>query len=264
MMIDFHCHILPGIDDGAGDWDESIEMGRWLAGQGVTGVVATPHYLEGYYTPAAEEVLAKTDELQKRLAKAGINLRVYPGCEAMITPELPELVRKGRVLTVNNGGKYLLVELPFMEIPIYTEDVLFRLRLNGITPIIAHPERNDILAADPGELVSLIRKGCLAQVNAGSFEGLYGRKAEKAAQKLARAGAVHFLGSDLHGPGLGVIPLNSVLEALAGPVKTGEMRHILRARAGEALAGSPVDPGIQEGTGQEGGLLKRIVDRLRG
>lgn len=198
-MIDFHCHILPGIDDGAKDWAESLATAQYLSQQGVTGVVATPHYMEGFFTPSAAIVLPLVGELQERINQAGITLQIYPGCEAQLTPDLPELVQQGQVLTINNQGKYLLVELPFYEIPRYTEDILFRLRLAGVTPILAHPERNEELARDIDQVAKLVNQGCLIQLNLGSLHGMFGSTAEKAARKLLKRGLVHVVGSDMHG-----------------------------------------------------------------
>lgn len=263
-MIDMHCHILPDIDDGAKDWAESIAMARYLEEQGVTAIVATPHYLEGYFTPEAKEILEKTAELQKKLIQEGITIKVYPGCETHISPDLPDLVQQKKVLTVNNGGKYLLVELPFHELPKYTEETLFRLKIAGVTPIIAHPERNEIFASNPVMLLDLVRKGYLTQLNAASLLGTYGRKPEKTAKELTRCRAVHFLGSDLHGLGSREIPVKFALETLTGIVDAEERCRILQTRPEEALTGGPVDPGVPGETVKESSLLKRIVDRLLG
>lgn len=198
-MIDFHCHILPGIDDGAKDWAESLATARYLSQQGVTAIVATPHYMDGFFTPTAQEVLSLAHELQQRIDQAGISVRIYPGSEAQLNPNLPELVQQGKVLTINNQGKYLLVELPFYEVPRYTEDTLFRLRLAGVTPILAHPERNEELARDIDQVAKLVETGCLVQLNLGSLHGMFGSAAEKAAKQLLKRGLVHVVGSDMHG-----------------------------------------------------------------
>ncbi len=262
-MIDFHCHILPGIDDGAKDWEESIAMARCLVGQGVTGVVATPHHIEGYYNPAPGTVLALVEEFKRRLIEQGIDLEVYPGCEAHISPELPELVQEGKVLTVNNGGKYLLVELPFGELPLYTDDVLFRLKVGGVTPIVAHPERNDVFANDLNNLISLIRKGCLVQINAGSFTGSYGRLADKAVRKMVKCRAAHFIGTDLHGSGPNDISLDKVKKIIEQSVGAEEIIQSMTARPQNVIDGQTLTTAEIDDSGYDG-LFKRFVGRVFG
>ena len=140
-MIDLHAHLLPGVDDGPATWAEALELCRQLAGQGVTGVVATPHFVPGRY-PNVGRVLELVRELNQRLHSQSCDLTVYPGAEAYLDSELPHLVASGTIPTLDNARRYLLLELPFEEIPSCTENVLFSLLLDGITPILAHPERN--------------------------------------------------------------------------------------------------------------------------
>lgn len=261
VIIDFHCHILPGLDDGAGNWDESLEIACFLVSQGVTGVVATPHWLEGFFTPKVADILSLVDQLQQKLHQAGINLQVYPGSEVELSPSLPELVRQGTVLTINNGGRYLLVELPFNELPKYTEEVLFRLKIDGITPVIAHPERNARLAKHTDELIPLIRMGCLTQINAGSFAGLYGTKAETAVCDWLKQKAVHLLGSDLHNCA-GEMMISNAVAKLSHWGDREEAQMITEIRAKRVLAGEQaVVSKPLEGLGKKG-LLKKFIGKI--
>jgi len=196
-MIDIHAHILPGVDDGPATWAGAIELCRQLASQGVTEVVATPHFFPGRY-PDTGQVLELTDELNKRLRSISIALTVYPGAEAYLVPELPQLVAGRHVLTLNNAGRYLLVELPFEEVPICVENVFFSLMLAGVVPVIAHPERNAHLREDPSLLVALVERGALVQINAGSLAGEFGHKVQKQAENLVHQGLVQLMGSDAH------------------------------------------------------------------
>ncbi|MBS3902005.1 MAG: hypothetical protein KGZ54_08320 [Dethiobacter sp.] len=196
-MIDLHAHILPGVDDGPATWAAAIELCRQLVSQGVTGVVATPHFHPGGY-PDTGHVLELAAELSDKLRSAGLPLTVYPGAEAYLVPELPQLVAAQAVLTLNNAGRYLLVELPLEEIPSCTENVIFSLMLDGITPILAHPERNARLRDKPEILITLVERGALVQVNAGSLVGEFGTRVQKFATDLVRQGMAHFLGSDAH------------------------------------------------------------------
>jgi protein-tyrosine phosphatase len=198
-MIDLHAHLLPGVDDGPASWEEALELCWQLASQQVTAVVATPHFVPGCY-PDAGQVLELTDELNSRLRSLSIGISVYPGAEAYLVPELPQLVAARQILTLNNAGRYLLVELPFEEVPACTENVFFSLMLEGIIPVLAHPERNSRLRETPSLLATMVERGSLVQVNAGSLLGEFGPKAQKFTGDLLLQGQVHFIGSDAHCP----------------------------------------------------------------
>lgn len=199
-VVDMHCHILPGIDDGARTWADSLAMAQAAVRAGVTHLVATPHYIEGTYRNPRATVLALVAELRERLAEAGIPLEVFPGAEAHISPDLPARVKAGEVTTLNDGGRYLLVELPYIEVPSWAEDVLFQLQVQGVTPIIAHPERNRGLQKDPGLLYRWVERGALAQVDAASLSGGYGESARRAAGLMLDHRLAQVAGSDAHAP----------------------------------------------------------------
>jgi protein-tyrosine phosphatase len=197
LFIDIHSHILPGIDDGARDEDTAIKMLRVADANRTGHIFATPHYIPGHtsYTPAY--IAEKCVELQRYAESEGLNIKILPGCEVFISPDLPDLYKKGKLLTLNNSS-YMLIELPMLSIPSYTDTVLFNLQVNGIKPIIAHPERNSVIRRNPDILRDMAGRGILAQVNAGSIVGMYGKQVEKAALKLIGAGLIHFVASDAH------------------------------------------------------------------
>ncbi len=213
MLYDMHCHALPGIDDGARDWDEALAIARAAIEAGVTDLVLTPHYMPGVYENTIERVLPLVDELCQRInhtfgsgfcevGRAGgqspeAKFRIYSGCEAYLCPELPDLAAAGKLQTIN-GSRYILVELPQAEVPPYAERVLFELQSAGFWPIIAHPERNRGLSENPEILVEWIRRGIPAQLNTGSLSGHYGSRAKKTAEQFIRRKMVHMVGSDCH------------------------------------------------------------------
>jgi len=200
-MLDFHSHILPGLDDGAPDMDTALEMARIAVADGITEMVATPHYIEGSMENGIETTLSKVEEFQRALDEQSIPLKVFPGAEIYLSPETSKLLVGGELMTVNNKGKYLLVELPMQNVPDYVENILFELKVSGVTPIIAHPERNLELASNPNLILELVLKGYLLQINSGSVKGLYGKQVRKTAQLLIRNGLVHLVGSDAHSMG---------------------------------------------------------------
>ncbi|PKM44120.1 MAG: hypothetical protein CVV03_07955 [Firmicutes bacterium HGW-Firmicutes-8] len=197
-MLDFHSHILPGLDDGAPDMETALAMARIAVEDGITTMVATPHFIEGSMENNRDLILGKVTEFQRVLYEVNILLKVLPGCEVFLSPDTPARLQKGELMTVNNKGKHLLVELPLQCVPSYAEQVLFDLKVMGVTPVIAHPERNVELAGKPELFLNLVNRGCLMQINGGSINGLYGKKVQKAARILIINGLIHFIGSDGH------------------------------------------------------------------
>ncbi|MDI3481987.1 MAG: protein-tyrosine phosphatase [Tepidanaerobacteraceae bacterium] len=198
-MIDIHTHILPGIDDGSPDLETSIKMAEIAASEGIDIMVATPHFIPKDKEIERDRVLKKTEELNEYIKnKAGLDIAVYPGEEVFLSPEVPDLFSQGKLITLFDGGKYLLVELPMMSIPPYTKDVLHALMLKGAKPIIAHPERNREIARDLDRLKELVSLGALVQVNSLSFYGVFGRDAKHTAQRIVAEGMAQFMATDCH------------------------------------------------------------------
>jgi protein-tyrosine phosphatase len=197
-MLDIHCHILPGIDDGPATWDQSLEMAYTASKDGIRKIIATPHFIKGGYEPSVKDVLTLTEELNNRLKKEGLDLEILPGMEVYLELDLPQLLKADEVLTLNNAKKYLLVELPPDNLPHHSERVFFELRLLGIMPILAHAERNQVIAENPHKLFPLVEKGLLTQVTAASLMGYFGSKCRETALLLLRHKLAHFIASDAH------------------------------------------------------------------
>ena len=155
-MVDLHCHILPGVDDGAKSIEESLNMLRKLAAAGVESVVATPHLLRGSYDTTASERQEMVDNLQKAADENDIKVQIKPGVEYYLAPQILEDIDRLEEFTINNGGKYILVELPMRIVPPSIEDIFFSLKVKGITPILAHPERNAEICQNPNILFNLV------------------------------------------------------------------------------------------------------------
>lgn len=198
FMIDLHAHILPGFDDGAPDLGEALSMARLAAEDGIAALVATPHVIEGRYRAEKGEILFAVEQLNNELCRYGVPLRILPGAEYRLEPDLPERLARGELLTLNDGGRYLLVELPSALVPPYAERALYELQLQGITPIVAHPERNAAFCRRPDLLQALVSRGVPAQLTAGSLTGMFGREIAKAAFSFLEHGLVHLLASDAH------------------------------------------------------------------
>jgi len=200
-MIDLHIHILPDMDDGSRNTEESLDMARSAVAGGINAIVATPHVMAGVYNNTREKILDAVQALRSLLQAHNIPLEVYPGAEYMLDPEIPQWLKEGQALTLYDGGKYLLVEFPTADIPLFANQTLFELALQGVTPVIAHPERNGIFIEDPDKLLPFIERGVLCQGTAGSLTGLFGSRVQQVAVDYLLDGCYHFISSDAHGTG---------------------------------------------------------------
>ncbi|MGG3560531.1 CpsB/CapC family capsule biosynthesis tyrosine phosphatase [Neobacillus rhizosphaerae] len=196
-MVDFHCHILPGIDDGAQNLSESIEMAKVAAQQGIRTIVATPHHKNNRYENDKQSILARVEELNRVLQEEKINIKVLPGQEVRICGELVEGYDLGEILPVNHT-QYVLVEFSSSHVPRYTETLFYDLQNKGLIPVIVHPERNQEIIENPEILYNLVQKGALSQVTAGSLIGNFGKKIQKFSFQLVEANLTHFIASDAH------------------------------------------------------------------
>ncbi len=194
-MVDIHCHILPGIDDGAKDWDTSVEMARMAVRDGIRVIVATPHMQEGVYMPEREAIRSLIADLQSRIAD--LPLRVLEGADVHYAFDLTARVKAGQIPLVN-GKRYLLLELPTQIVPVTLRDTLFQLRLAGAIPILTHPERHAGIQGREDMLLDLIAAGACVQVSGMSLAGQFGRAAARSADRMLRMNLVHCLASDAH------------------------------------------------------------------
>lgn len=196
-MIDFHSHIIPYVDDGSKNFDMSLEMLRNAVDEGTKFICATSHYIPGDAEQDRNVYDEKLSGLIELLNVKDININVLPALELYMHPELPRLYKEKAIWGINHT-KYLLIELPMQQFPLYTEDVLYELRLLGAVPIIAHPERNLRIMKDVSLLTNLVEQGTLAQVNAGSLRGIYGKDIKSFGEKLVDMNLIHLIGSDAH------------------------------------------------------------------
>jgi protein-tyrosine phosphatase len=202
-VIDLHNHILPGIDDGPRTMEDSLEMARLAVADGITTVVATPHLFRRR-TPDLNQFLdpdrlrREVRRLNQALGEEGIDLTVLPGCEVPLFPEIIQFIDDRRVMTLNDGQRYICLEMPDSVIPPAIDDIIFQLNSRGITPIITHPERNLIFYEMPQKLHRLISLGCLAQITAHSLTRGFGWRVSRFTRKLLREGLVHVMATDAH------------------------------------------------------------------
>ncbi len=197
-MIDLHCHILPGIDDGPVTQNESLAMARRAVEDGIHTIVATPHSLNGIYVNPAREIISKVDAVQEILSNNHIQIELCAASDVHLCPHMLDLVDSGDALTINDAKKYILLELPSQAIPKGVKDEIFSLKLNGITPIITHPERNAIIQHDLNILYDLVSMGALSQITAMSLTGDFGGFVKRASGTMLKKRLVHIIASDAH------------------------------------------------------------------
>ncbi len=193
-MVDIHCHILPGLDDGAESPEISFQMAEAAIADGITHVVATPH-ANTRFAFRPELVQQRRDELQ---AKLGDRLLLGTGCDFHLSFEnLRDAQQHPHKYTINQK-QYLLVELGDFAIPPAIEETLHHLQLAGVAPIITHPERNALVRAKPDRLYGWLHQGCYVQVTAGSLLGRFGRGAAEWVERWLKEDRIHFFASDAH------------------------------------------------------------------
>jgi len=199
-MIDLHAHILPGLDDGACDLDEAVEMARIAEEDGITKNVGTPHLFHQARSiyDDIQIIEEKWCELKKAIKKEGLSLEVFRGAEVFITHNLMDEIRKHRENLVLNNSSYMFIEFPSDHVFSGVKHLFFEMMSERITPIIAHPERNSVFVRNTGLLYELVQMGGLCQANSGSFSGFYGNTAQQGAYSFLKLNLIHFVASDCH------------------------------------------------------------------
>jgi len=197
-MIDLHCHMLPGIDDGAGDLRISLEMARIAVADGIRTVACTPHIYPGLYLNDAEGIRRRADEFRTCLGEAGIPLEITEGADIQMVMELVAELRAGRFPTLG-GSRYFLFEPPHHTVPARFSESIFDALAGGFVPVITHPERLTWLSSEHYPwFVEAVEQGAWIQVTAGALTGRFGRRAKYWGERMLDDGLVHLLATDAH------------------------------------------------------------------
>lgn len=198
-MIDMHTHILPGIDDGPKSMEESIKMIAKGIAEGIKTFVLTPHLINDSDWNRYSDIIAAFDSLNAECAQRGLNARLLLGSEAFLCESLPDKLKENKWGTINGKGSYVLIELPFTQLPVYAEDVLFNLLVNRYIPVIAHPERYLYIGKKNFKILEKwADNGILFQINTGSLNKRYGVEVKKNTKLLISENMAHCFGSDVH------------------------------------------------------------------
>ena len=239
-MIDIHCHILPGIDDGARDWETTLEMCRLARQDGVTHIVATPHANYEYqYDRAAH--LGLLDELRARVPELSFSL----GCDFHLSYDNMEDAKQHPDRYTIGATRYLLIELSEYSI-FNVSHTLYELQATGLLPILTHPERNPLVVRKPELLEEFAAAGCLFQITANSLTGFWGKRAQQFCVEMLRKQLVHFIASDAHGVKNRTPVLSQARDVAAKIVGAAEAEMLVATNPRAVVSGHLLDPSYRE------------------
>ena len=194
--IDIHSHLLPGIDDGAKTFEDTLKLTQALRGFGISEFITTPHIIQHIWENTHEQILAKKETTVLELEKHEINIPFRAAAEYLMDDQFVKLFQSERLLTLKDN--YVLVEMSYINAPIQLYDILFDLQVAGYIPVLAHPERYLFYQNNFNEYVKLQKAGCLFQLNLLSVVGYYGEGVAKMAEQLLQKGMYSYVGSDVH------------------------------------------------------------------
>lgn len=224
-MIDIHCHLLPGIDDGAQTLPTSLEMARIAVADGITTIFCTPHIYPGLYENTGPDIRRRVNELQAELGAAGIALELSFGADTHLVPEVREGLRTGRIPTLG-GSRYLLLEPSHHVCPPRFKESVFELIGAGYVPVITHPERLTWVDQHYSDFTDLARSGAWLQVTGGALVGRFGGRVKKIAERFVGDGWAHVLASDGHSTGQRspvLAEARTRADALVGPAEAARL-----------------------------------------
>ncbi|MCD7860214.1 MAG: hypothetical protein LUH51_08705 [Firmicutes bacterium] len=245
-MIDIHCHILPGVDDGSESTAVSMQMAAMAADDAITDIIATPHVTWDRQLDAArmEQLGLAEQELRLALAQSGLPVRCHFGAEVLLAEDDPALL-PGIPFPRMAGTDYALVEFFFDERADYMTSALEKIAAAGIHPIVAHPERYDAAQRDRKLLLAWAQAGFALQINCGSPGGSFGRRAQKTARWMLERQAAAFVASDAHGLGGRTTKLRAPVQALAKDYGTQYLNLLTVENPRRLLANAPLAVGAK-------------------
>ena len=242
-MIDMHCHILPGVDDGSKNMETSIGMAEDALRSGVTEIIATPHF-----NCDADDIGAELDRFERAYDRltAALKEKNYPlllhdGAEILCSPTTPELLRQGLLPTLA-GSRYLLVEFMFDETPDFMDETLGAIAAEGAVPIVAHPERYDAVMNYPDLPLRWFHMGYLLQLNKGSVLGNFGPDVRMTAERLLGAGLAHTVASDAHGVKARTARLDRLRQILSENLDPAYVNILLRDNPSRIILDQTIIP----------------------
>lgn len=199
-MVDLHCHLLPGIDDGPETLDQALALAEHAIGAGIARSIVTPHILPGRYDNTIVAIRQAAQRFGAQLAERGMQLEIGYAAEIRIGPEILSLAEEGRLPTLGHVDGYdiVLVEFPDSHILPGSDRLVASMLERGLRPLIAHPERNKEVMHSVDKIGPFVRDGCWLQVTAGSMTGTFGPRCREVARQMLERGWVSVLATDAH------------------------------------------------------------------
>lgn len=259
-MIDMHSHILPNIDDGARNIEETFKLIKEAQKVGFQAIVSTSHYMEGYYETDIPEREVWINAIYEKLQEKNININLYLGNEIYLSENMIKLLEEGKASTMNNSS-YVLFEMPLNVEPLNLYDIIYEMMQYKLVPILAHPERYTFVQEEPELIYDLIQKGVLMQANYASIIGYYGQKAQMIVKKLFENNMIHFLGSDVHRPNTIYSKIPQILEELKDLIGEQKLEELTTINPRLALNNKRID--IDEPHKIELTLKEKILMKLK-
>lgn len=233
-MIDIHCHILPAIDDGASNLEVSLAMADIAINDGISHIVATPHIKGEVHSQ--QFLRQQVADLNSVLTKRHYPLKILSGADVSVMLP-PQVIARYTI----NDSNYFLLEFPHSHLPQNAGQMVFQMLLNGLTPIITHPERNPSIMRNPELLFGLVDSGCLVQITAGSLVGNFGADSRDCAEYLLKMGQVHFLATDAHSATHRRPVLSEGVRAAAAIIGEDAAQRLVTSNPAAVLAGRGLD-----------------------
>lgn len=212
-MVDIHSHIIPGIDDGSNSIETTLEMLSIAKERGITKMVASSHYYRGKFENSISLIEEKTNELNEILKEKAVGIDIIPGQEVFIDNYTLDAYKEGKIGCIKDTN-YMLVEFDMMHLNENVIDILYELKIKGVKPIIAHPERYIYIQKDIYKINEFIEENTYFQINAGSIEGLWGKIVQNTAISLIEEGVATFISSDAHSIGKRAPGYNKALKEI--------------------------------------------------
>lgn len=228
-MIDLHCHLLPGIDDGPTELELSLTMARAAVADGITITACTPHIYPGLYENDAAGIERAIAALRIELARAGIPLQLVAGADTHLAPDMVDGLRRGRIPTLG-GSRYFLFEPPHHVAPARMDEMIFSLMTGGYLPVVTHPERLSWIEENYEIFPRMVKAGAWMQITSGSLTGRFGRRPKYWAERMLDEGLVHILATDAHNMARRGPWLAEGREAAAQRVGSAEALRLVQTR----------------------------------
>lgn len=243
-IIDIHAHILPSMDDGPGGVDQAVMMACQAFEEGIKSIIVTPHCCNGVYDISKDDILVACRKFRGVLEDQGISITLHPGAEIRLNHDTVKQYDQGRLMTLNNSGNYLLLELPETFLVDGVSMLLRQFAERGVTTVIAHPERNRLILRKGAIAERFVSEGALLQITSSSLMGDFGKSVMKMAEAMVTMGIVSFIASDIH-PGRRYRMVDAVkkLEKMVG---ASAAHVIVHEEAEKLLSFVPEKPVLKE------------------